>query len=475
MIGDDMGWNDVSWHDKNMVTPNLESLAEDGVKLDNFYTMAACSPSRVALMTGMYSSNVGGQHYTYLGHLPHGAPTYLPFLPKKLKDLGYSTYGVGKWHLGFCNESYIPGGPNRGFDHYFGFYQGGATYYEHVNNENGPGFNGRYVGYDLHDDGKNVGVHAACQYTSVLFEEKVLTNIEEHDPSEPMFHYVAFQLPHSPRVVPKQWELIYNWIENDHRRIYCAQVTYMDAIVGNIVSKLKEKGMYEDTLFVFHADNGGDVMTKAANWPYRGDKGTYFDGGIRGVGFISGAGIKETGYTHEGMFHITDMYPTLIKGMLGGEVADNLDGIDQWVPMSENEPSNRNGFLITVDTDMAHLPRDNVLGANVTAIRFGDWKLMIGFPAFSYTYNEWDWYPPAYTNDVEPIEHIDSEETDIWLFNLAEDPLEKDNVAEQFPEKVAELRELLKPYEATAWNFWPEEDPACDPALHGEFWSTGWC
>ncbi|XP_070574983.1 arylsulfatase B-like [Ptychodera flava] len=477
LLADDLGYNDVSWQDETIQTPNLQDLADKGVILKNLYGMSACSPTRSSLLTGKYASSIGSQHLVFMGNVPHGVPTDLPYLPKRLKDNGYATYGVGKWHQGFCNESFIPTGEMRGFDHYYGFYQGGAYYYSHTTSEVGPKRDGiKMFGFDLHDDGEPVdNAEDACIYTSALFEREMLANINNHDPSIPMFQYCAFQLPHAPRDVPKMYYDMYPTIVDNNRRTYYGQITYMDTIVGNIVDALTEKGMLDNTLFIFHSDNGGDTSEGCSNHPYRGNKGTYFDGGIRLQGFVSGYGIQKTGYTHEGMFHVTDMYPTLVQGVVGGEVGD-IDGMNVWESFSTGADSPRTEFLIVVDTDFADLPRDNGMGANISAIRVGDYKLMVGFPSFSYTNVDFGYYPPLNTEEPTVIEPPEEEEgTDIYLYNLADDPLEKTNLASEMPDKVAELREKLKPYEAIAWTYWPDETEAANPDNFDHFWDVGWC
>ncbi|XP_077983189.1 arylsulfatase B-like [Glandiceps talaboti] len=493
MMSDDHGWNDISWHDDRVLTPNFEELANNGVKFGNLYTMAVCSPTRSALMTGRYPSNIGGQHLIYFTLRPHGVPTYYELFPKRLQDVGYTTYGVGKWHLGFCNSSYVPSGPTRGFDHYYGFYNAAVKYYEHTFRETGIhlfladvpcnicySFSEgtgphQYLAYDLVDDGvPQNGPEISCVYNSELFQKKALSYIESHDPDTPMFLYFPFQLPHTPREVPKEWEDMYSCVPNDNRRISCAQVTFMDAIAGSIVEALKVKGMFNDSLFIFHADNGGDIRSQASNWPYRGNKGNYFEGGIKSVGFISGKGIEKTGYTHDGLFHVTDMYPTLINGLLGQDVPDDLDGINVWDAFSKGEPSPRTEMLITLDTDLAGV--EGFYGSNVTAYRKGDWKLIIGHPSVTYSWASHGWYPPQYTDcDLQDIPSPDDADVNVRLYNLKDDPYEYTNVADQHPDVVADIREALETYEETAWTFWPEEDTAADPTNFGNFWSQGWC
>ncbi|XP_070574988.1 arylsulfatase B-like [Ptychodera flava] len=480
LLADDLGYNDVSWQDPTIITPNLHALAQKGVILQNLYGMTACSPTRASLLTGRYASNIGSQHLVFSGNIPHGVPTDIPYLPKRLKENGYITYGVGKWHQGFCNESFIPTGEMRGFDHYYGFYQGGAFYYSHTTSELGPKRPGPGVemfGYDLHNDGVPVDdPEDACVYSSELFRRKMTENILNHDPSIPMFQYCAFQLPHTPRNVPRKYYDMYPDILDQNRRIYYGQITYMDEIVKNITDTLMQKGMLENTLFIFHSDNGGDTDEGCSNHPYRGSKGTYFDGGIRLQGFVSGYGIEKTGYTHEGMFHVTDMHPTLVQGLVGGEISDNLDGINVWEAISTGADSPRTEFLITVDTEYADRPKDDKMGANISAIRVGDYKLMVGFPSFSYVTQTFGWYPPLNTEIPTVIPPPAGEKgADVFLYNLADDPYEGTNLASEMPDKVAELREKLLPYEASAWTFWPEATDAADPDNFNNFWDVGWC
>jgi len=475
IVADDLGYNDVGWHDDHIKTPVLNELAHGGVILKNLYGMSACSPSRAAMFTGMYPSNIGVQHFVLAGNVPHGVPTYIPYLPTRLKEHGYKTYGVGKWHQGFCNSSYIPTAPNRGFDHYYGFYQGGAYYYEHTTSEFGP-LKGTMFGYDMHDDGARADdPRDACVYNSILFQREMLSNIENHDPSVPMYQYCAFQLPHTPRVVPKKYSAMYPEILDEDRQVYYGQMSFLDEIVGNLVAKLKEKGMYDDTLIIFHADNGGDVFSGASNHPYRGDKGTFFDGGFRLAAFMAGKGIEKTGYVHEGLFHLTDIHPTLIEGVIGLELSDNLDGMNAWDALSTGADSPRTEFLITVDTDLTD--HDDPFPTNVTAIRVGDYKLIVGHPAFLYAYgrDKFGWYPPLNTLKPTAIPAPEPHGTDLYLFNLKDDPYEEHNLAHEMPDKVAELREKLKPYEAKAWTFWPDTTDAADPKNFHNFWDSGWC
>ncbi|XP_077982289.1 arylsulfatase B-like isoform X2 [Glandiceps talaboti] len=475
MLADDLGWNDVSWNNKDMITPNLQRLADQGVILDNLYTMPVCSPSRTALMTGMYPATIGTQHRVFDGHRPSGLPTYLNTLHQELKEQGYVTYHIGKWHLGFCNDSYIPN--SRGVDYFYGFYKGGMTYYSHISSEKGPYARGDYNGFDLHEDirgsRRNIGGPGVDGvYTTELLRSKTLEYMDNHDPSEPMFLMLAFQQPHSPVRVPKKWADMYEDSVTDlGRRNYSGQVTIMDDYAGSVIKKLEEKGMFENSLIIFSSDNGGDVVKSASNWPYRGDKGSYFEGGIKSAALVAGKGIRRIGYRNKELYHLSDMFPTLVESVAGGSINYPIDGVNIWRSLSTGSVSPRDKFLITIDEDV---PEDTT----VAAIRYGDYKLIEGYPAFRKGLKTFGWYraPVHGFDDTSPSP--DPLNTRTYLFNLRHDPYEEYNLADQQPFLVLYLRNKLQEYrEQTMSAFWPDPDPNSNPQLaryHG-FWSPGWC
>ncbi|XP_070539910.1 arylsulfatase B-like isoform X1 [Ptychodera flava] len=470
MVADDLGWDDISWYNPTMITPNLQDMADNGVILDNMYVQTSCSPTRSCLMTGYYSAKIGSQHLVYKPDRPHGLPTWLTTLPEILQSKGYATYGVGKWHLGYCNESYIP--INRGFDHFYGFYLGSVDYYTHLTSEKGPyGSDALYYGYDFRDDGEKVeGEGVDGVYSSLLFREKLLGIINGHDANTPMYLYLAFQLPHSPLTVPDEYKEMYDGIvTNDDRKTYSGQVTLMDEIIGNVRSALEDAGMWDDTFVLFHSDNGGDVKYAASNFPLRGNKGTYFDGGIKAVAMAHGKGIEKTGYVSNEMMHAVDVFPTFIEASGGKTKQYDIDGVSAWKMITKQKKSKRSGFLITIDED---IPNESY-GA---AIRDGKWKLIQGYPAFSFTEQHLYWYETPY--HTEPDEKADlplPDEDSIFLFDMEADPSEECNVADDNPDVVAEMLAKLDEYRAVTWTDFPPDDPNCDPALTDNWWTTGWC
>ncbi|XP_070532400.1 arylsulfatase B-like isoform X2 [Ptychodera flava] len=470
IVADDLGWDDVSWHNDQMITPNLQDLADNGVILDNMYVQTSCSPTRSCLMSGFYSANIGSQHLVYKPDRPHGLPPRLTILPQVLKEEGYATYGVGKWHLGYCNSSYIP--TNRGFDHFFGFYLGSVDYITHKTSEKGPYGTGKYNGYDFRDDGKRVeGEGVDGVYTSLLFKDRFQEIIENHDPETPMYLYVAFQLPHSPVEVPDEWKEKYDGlVTNEVRKTYSGQVTLMDDIVGRIRTAMEEKKLWDDTFVLFHSDNGGDVKHAASNYPLRGNKGTYFDGGIRVAALAYGHGVEKTGYVNEGMIHAVDVFPTFVE-VSGGDLDFDIDGVSAWKLISEGEESQRDGFLITVDEDYPEMSK-------AAALRDGKWKFIQGYPAFRYPEKHLSWYDTPYDADDEPgvgPAIPEPEGTELWLFDMEADPCEESNVADDYPDVVADLMAKLDVYREDAYTDFPDEDSSCDPALYDGWWSSGWC
>ena len=129
IVADDLGWRDVGFHGSLINTPNLDQLSGDGLTLDNYYVQPICTPTRSALMTGKYPIHTGLQHLVVFPTQPYGLSPNETILPKRLKQAGYQTHMVGKWHLGYFADPYLP--TRRGFDSFFGFYNGWEDHLTH--------------------------------------------------------------------------------------------------------------------------------------------------------------------------------------------------------------------------------------------------------------------------------------------------------------------------------------------------------
>ncbi|XP_013414346.1 arylsulfatase B isoform X1 [Lingula anatina] len=368
IVADDLGWNDVGWNNPSMQTPHMNYLAEKGVVFNQSYVLPVCTPSRAAMLTGYYPFKIGLQHGVIKDKEPMGLPLDFTLLPQELKKLGYDTHMIGKWHLGFCKWEYTP--TFRGFDSFYGFYNGAADYYTHVQ-----GAAHKVAGLDFRNNTKVVmdqrGIYSTDSYVNRAKEM-----IKYHNRSRPFFLYLPFQSVHSPLQVPKKFEALYAHIQDHDRRVYSGMVTAMDDAIGRIHQILKEYKMLRNTLIVFTTDNGGAPHHGGSNWPLRGAKTTLWEGGTRAVTFAYGSMLKKTGYVSDQLIHAVDWFPTFITAA-GGKPNLKMDGVNQWRMLRFGQPSRRKEFVYNID--------DVKFSAG---IRFGNYKLILGSPGKYST-----WYP----------------------------------------------------------------------------------
>ncbi|XP_015678585.1 arylsulfatase I [Protobothrops mucrosquamatus] len=470
ILTDDQGYHDVGYHGSDIQTPTLDRLAAEGVKLENYYIQPICTPSRSQLITGRYQIHTGLQHSIIRPRQPNCLPLNQVTLPQKLKEAGYSTHMVGKWHLGFYRKECLP--TRKGFDTFLGSLTGNVDYYTYDNCD-GPGI----CGYDLHD-GENVAWEQSGKYSTFLYTQRVRKILATHNPKEPLFIYIAFQAVHTPLQSPKEYIYRYRSMGNVARRKYAAMVTCMDEAVKNITWALKKYGYYENSVIVFSTDNGGQTFSGGSNWPLRGRKGTYWEGGVRGIGFVHSPLIKRKRRTSRALIHITDWYPTLVT-LAGGNVseADGLDGYNVWPAISEGKESPRSEILHNIDPLYNHAKYgslENGFGIWNTAVqaslRVGDWKLLTGDPGYS------DWIPPQTLTNFPGswwnLERLtDGMRQSVWLFNITADPYERYDLSDQRPEVVRALLLRLVNYNQTAIPVrYPAENPRAHPDFNGGAW-----
>lgn len=474
IVADDLGFNDVSWHNQEMLTPNLGKLANSGVILEQSYVQHICTPTRSALMTGRYPIHTGRQHSVLWPEEPRGLMTNMTLLPEHLRQLGYATHMVGKWHLGFCNKSYLP--TRRGFDTYFGYYTGSQDYYKHTRMSS---TKPRTLGYDFRDN-ESVYKEAAGKYSANAFADRAIEIINAQSyKSKPMFLYLAFQSVHGPLQVPEQYEKPFSNVKNGARRTYSGMVLALDEAVGNITRALEDSGLSKNTLIIFTTDNGGQTLAGGNNFPLRGNKATLWEGGTRGSAFIHGSMLKDPGRISHGLVHVTDWLPTLVT-VGGGDAGalKGIDGIDQWEALMMNKPSPRKQMLYNID------PNKDGGNGPAGAIRQGPYKLIRGDPG-----RPDGWIPPPAVVDIDNEEYFEqlqdifknehcstNEKQQHLLFNLEDDPFEKYDLSKKYPEIVKKLKIALDEYEH---GMIPPDVtdlvPEGNPANFNKAWSTGWC
>ncbi|XP_059202496.1 arylsulfatase I [Centropristis striata] len=470
IMTDDQGFNDIGYHSSDIRTPALDKLAADGVKLENYYIQPICTPSRSQLITGRYQIHTGLQHSIIRPRQPNCLPFDQVTLPQRLQELGYSTHMVGKWHLGFYKKECLP--TRRGFDTYFGSLTGSVNYYTYDSCD-GPG----HCGFDLHE-GESVAWGQRGKYSTHLYTQRVRKILATHDPqSQPLFIFLSFQAVHTPLQSPREYIYPYRGLENVARRKYAAMVSAVDEAVRNITYALRKYDYYQNSVIIFSTDNGGQPLSGGSNWPLRGRKGTYWEGGIRGLGFVHSPLLRKKRRVSKALVHITDWYPTLV-GIAGGNesLTEGVDGYNVWEAISEGKESPRLEILHNIDPLYNHARSGSLQKgygiwntAVQASIRAGDWKLLTGDPGYG------DWTPPqmlpGFPSSWWNMERHTEPRKSVWLFNISGDPYERFDLAEQRPDVVKELLARLVYYNRTAVPVrYPSEDLRADPHLNGGAW-----
>lgn len=467
-VADDMGWNDAGWYNKDIYSPNLLQLAKEGIQLNHSYVLPFCSPSRSSLLTGYYSYRTGLQADVICGTRPFGLPTKFRTMADRMREQGYATHGIGKWNLGFCSWDYTP--LYRGFDTYFGFYQSVEHFYSHTTFEDQTDPH-KNSGYDFRNNTEVAWEYSGI-HCSIPFTKQAKHIIESHDQSRPLFLYYALPYPHVPHEIPEEFENIYqnSSVKNVHRRKYMARISAMDYDVGEVISALKDHGLYENSVIAFTSDNGATPYASGNNHPLRGGKGTYYEGGTRVPAFIHSPLLKEKGFTFDGLMHAADWVPTLLA-VAGQAIPDqDMDGINLWPAITKNRDSPRKEVvynLIKTETELRG------------AIRVGKWKLIVGTAGTPS-----QWYLPEDVNGIydneyyeyEAVEKDETNSTSLQLFNLADDPNETTDLSSTHKEIVKKLLSAFKSHESRSVppiNLPP--DPAGNPNRFGGVFTPGWC
>jgi len=367
IMADDLGFNDVSWHNSHVSTPNLQKMVDNGVTLDQSYSQAACTPSRASYLSGYYPFRIGVQNSVVREGMVDYIPLDVTFLPSRLKEAGYSTHLVGKWHLGSCRRDVTP--PAKGFDTFLGLLNGYNDYYTKkilpiASHED---FDPTAPG-TIYDFFANYTIYPSpeTEYTAEIFTERAQHLIEEFKDT-PFFIALHYTNPHWPlQSPPNMDESLYQDVTDPNRNMYLHMVTAMDEGIGKVVETLHEEGVLDNTIIVFQSDNGGDTHFSASNDPLRERKTTLYEGGVRVPSMVYAPGLlKNTPRVSHDLFHISDWFTTLLAA--AGVDAGNVDGANQWEMLRDGVKGPRNTFIYNINGDDS-------------AIRVGKYKLIEGDP-----------------------------------------------------------------------------------------------
>lgn len=363
---DDLGYGDLSaMGAKDLQTPHIDKIFANGIKFNQFYANSSvCSPSRAALLTGKYPDMAGVPgvirqwENDSWGYLKPGITT----LPMVLKEAGYTTGMVGKWHLGL--ES--PNKPNeKGFDYFKGFLADMMDdYFTHLRG-------------DVNWMRENEKVIDPKGHATDLFSDWSIDYLQQQqDDEQPFFLYLAYNAPHDPIQPPGQWlEKVMKrekGIDKERAGIV-ALIEHMDAGIGRVMQTLESTGLANNTLVIFTSDNGGSLHRKANNGPLRAGKQDMYEGGLRVPAAISWPG-KIKPETNDNMVILMDLFPTLCE--IGeATVPEKIDGISVLpILQGENQTTdNRTVFFMRREGFRYN-------GLAYYAVRKGDHKLVQNTP-----------------------------------------------------------------------------------------------
>ena len=428
ILSDDAGYADFGFTGGDEIsTPNIDLLAASGIICTQGYvTASTCAPSRAGLMTGKYQQRFGAECNVPTIPTPGyteedlGVDTSMTTYADRMKDLGYRTMAIGKWHLGELAQYH----PNRrGFDEFYGFTGGSRSYWPLKDPESD-----QAILYNK----KPVNEEKKIDYLTDDLTDAAIDFIDRNQ-NKPFFVYLAYNAVHTP-LEAKQEDIEQSpSFDNKYRRILAAMTKSMDENIGRLRKKLCELKLDENTLIFFVNDNGGSGYKNAySNGSLRGGKGSYWEGGIRVPFIVSWPAQLTKGKKYDYPVSALDLMPTSICAA-GGKISPNwkLDGVNL-LPYLNDEKEN---------------PPHEILFWRfwrVSAVRQGKWKLM------------------------RVAENPLIEERDLilplMLFNLEEDPAETTNLAKKYPDKTNELlnnlkeweKKLVEPrwYDGSKWKYW---------------------
>lgn len=396
ILADDLGYGDVgSFGAEGIATPHIDQLAADGLKFTQFYAAApVCTPSRAGLLTGRSPARMGMTH-VFMYDAPDGMPTAEITIAEQLKQAGYHTGMVGKWHLGHLDR-YMPW--NQGFDEFYGvpFSNDMANFFFYENRE---------IIYQPIDQ----------RYLTRRYTEKALDYIERHR-DQPFFLYLAHSMPHVPLYVSPEFE------GKSGRGLYGDVVQELDWSTGQVVEKLNELGLLDNTLIIFSSDNGPWLAMGShggSAGALRDGKGSTFEGGQRVPTVAHWPSQIPPGRIENSVTSLLDLLPTF-SSLAGVPLPDDraIDGRDiSTLLRGDGESPDQQFYYVSS------------MSPSIVAYRTGDWKLKLpraGYPRF-----------------LEFILKLDRYAHGLMLFNLGDDPQEQRNLADEHPQRVEQMQQAI--------------------------------
>ena len=419
ILADDLGYGDVAcFGGKDVVTPNIDSLAAAGTRFtDGYVSCAVCSPSRAALLTGRYQQRFGHEFNSSQGGedgAVFGLPKTEKTLAQYLKPAGYRTGMVGKWHLG-AEEGYFP--QDHGFDEYFGFLDGADEYV----------LPGRKDARVLEEDGMPERHHPMYRGKQEIQETRFLTDafreeacsFIDRNRNEPFFLYFAPNAVHGPlQTIERYWNR-FPGVTNPRRRMLAAMASGLDDAVGAVLERLRTYGLERDTLVFFLSDNGSPLLNGAgSNGIYNGSKFTYYEGGVRVPFLARWPGKIPAGKVYSHPVVSRDILPTALAAAgIPLPPGVQFDGLD---------------LLAFLNGAKTFAPHDVLFwrAGKGRAVVMGRWKLVECGPEY------------------------------IKLYDLSADPGETKDLSAKSPEVLKELRQ--------AWSEWNSKmiPPIFTPRKH---------
>jgi arylsulfatase A-like enzyme len=407
IVADDLGYADIGVNGcQDVPTPHIDALAKNGVRFTNGYVSATyCSPTRAGLLTGRYQQRFGHEFNpgpAEHANLDFGLPLTETTLANHLKELGYATGMVGKWHLGYQPQFHPL---KRGFDEYFGFLGGAHSFLDNQDQHN-PVLRGT-------EPIKGVS------YLTDMFGDEAVAFIERQK-AKPWFLYLPFNADHTPMHAKPEDLAKFAQIKDPLRQKFAAMHTAMDEQIGRVLATLRKHNLENNTLIFFISDNGGPTQANASrNAPLRGFKAQTWEGGIRVPFLVQWKGTLPAGQVYEQPVIQLDILPTALAAA-GGKANAKLDGV------------NLLPYLTGKQKNAPHAALYWRFGEQI-AIRMGDWKL-VKVPG--------DRIGPG---DVT----AKASTAGAQLYHLAHDIGEQNNLAEKEPARLKQL--------ATAWEKWNAE------------------